>query len=81
MPRRPPAIFQKIPLFLIAPLMKRQLKKAGEELVRVVIKLAKGHCYDIFVHTRSVCRALRSPVPRAVAVPVPMEFDAGVADP
>jgi hypothetical protein len=81
MPRRPAGVIRKIPLFLIDAVMKRELKKAGEELVRVVVKLVKGHCYDIFIHTRSVCRALRSPEPRAVAVPVPVEFYAGVADP
>jgi hypothetical protein len=81
MPRRPPGIIRKIPLFLIDAVMKRELKKAGEELVRVVVKLVKGHCYDIFIHTRSLCRPLRAPVPRAVPVPLPAEFDAGVADP
>ncbi len=81
MPRRPAEIIRKIPLFLIDTVMKRALKKAGEELVRVVVKLAKGHYYDMFIHTRSVCRALRAPVQRAVPVPVPVEFNAGVADP
>jgi hypothetical protein len=81
MPRRPAEIIRKIPLFLIDAVMKRALKKAGEELVRVVIKKVKGHCFDIFVHTRSVCRALRAPVERTGAVPMPVEFGAGVADP
>jgi hypothetical protein len=75
MPRRPPVIFRKIPLFVIGRLVNDELKKAGGELVRVVIRLAKGHCYEIFIHTRSVCRTLRCPVQRAVPVPVPADDD------
>jgi hypothetical protein len=67
MPRRPAAVIPEIPLFLIATVVSREVKKAGGELVRIVIKKVKGHCYDIFVHTRSVYRVLRPQVPRADA--------------
>jgi hypothetical protein len=63
MPRRPAVITPKIPLFLIASVVTREVKKAGEELVRIVVKKVKGHYYDISVRTRSVCRVLRPDVP------------------
>lgn len=81
MPRRPAGIIRKIPLFLIASVIGKEVKRAGEELVRIIVKKAKGHCYDISVRTRSVERLLRPAVPRAVAVPGPCGYDAGVADP
>jgi len=58
MPRRPAVIFPKIPLFMIDSVVKREVIRAGEELVRVVIRLAKGHYYEISVRTRKVCRML-----------------------
>jgi hypothetical protein len=65
MPRRPDMITQKIPLFLIASVVSREVKRAGEELVRIVVKKVKGHYYDIRIRTRTVCRLLHPAVPRA----------------
>jgi hypothetical protein len=65
MPRRPAEVTPRIPLYLIGPVVTRHVKKAGEELVRIVVQLVKGHYYDISVRTRKLCRALRAEVPRA----------------
>jgi len=51
MPRRPPAVIAKIPRFLVNAVAHRELRKAGEALVRMVIREMKGHCYSISVHT------------------------------
>jgi hypothetical protein len=77
MPRRPAIVMTKIPLFLIAASVSLQVKKVGEELVRIVVKKVKGHYYDISIRTRSVCRALRAEVPKAD----PAEYPMMVADP
>jgi hypothetical protein len=65
MPRRPAVITPRIPLFLIASVVSREVKNAGEELVRIVVKKVKGHYFDISVRTRSVYRVLRPAVPQA----------------
>ena len=65
MPRRPTVITPRIPLFLIASVVSREVKKAGKELVRIVVKKVKGHYYDISIRTRSVCRVIRPDVPQA----------------
>ena len=65
MPRRPAVITSKILLFLIPSLVRKEVKKAGEELVRIVVKKVKGHYYDISVRTWSVCRVLHPVVPQA----------------
>lgn len=65
MPRRPAIIVPRIPLFLITSVVNREVKKAGEELVRIVVKKAKGHYYNVSIRTRSVNRELRSSVPHA----------------
>jgi hypothetical protein len=65
MPRRPAIIVPRIPLFLITSVVSREVKKAGEELVRIVVKKAKGHYYNVSIRTRSVNRELRSPIPHA----------------
>ncbi len=49
--------------------------------MRVVVKIAKGHYYDMFIHTRSIVRMPGPAVARPKPVPVPVEFNAGVADP
>jgi hypothetical protein len=67
----------RIPLFLIGAVVSKELKKAGEELVRMVVKKMKGHYYDISVRTRTVCRALRPVLPRADQY----EYSVVVADP
>ena len=60
MPRRPAVVTPKIPLFLLDPVIRKDLKRAGEELVRLVVRKVKGHYYDISVHTRSICHPLQS---------------------
>ncbi|MHB8053263.1 MAG: hypothetical protein ACYDEZ_08290 [Methanoregula sp.] len=65
MPRRPAVVMPRIPLFLILPVLRKELKRAGEELVRIVVRKVKGHYYEISVRTRTVCRALRPAVPQA----------------
>ncbi len=64
MPRRPAIVIPKIPLFLIGATIKREVKRAGEELVRIVVRRVKGHYYDISVHTQGITHPLQS-VPRA----------------
>jgi len=44
----------RIPLFLILPVLKKELKRAGEELVRIVVRRVKGNSYDISVHTQGI---------------------------
>jgi hypothetical protein len=65
MPRRPAVHMPRIPLFLITSIVSREVKRAGEELVRIVVKKVKGHSYDIYVHTRRVYRVLRPDIPQA----------------
>jgi hypothetical protein len=77
MPRRAAVVTPRIPLFLIGPVVTRNVKEVGEELVRIVVKQVKGHFFDISVRTRSVCRALRPEVPRFE----PAEYCRLVADP
>jgi len=60
MPRKPAVVAPRIPLFLILPVLRRELKRAGEELVRIVVRNGKGHTYDICVHTRGIEHPLQS---------------------
>lgn len=60
MPRRPAIVTLRIPLFLILPFLRRELKRAGEELVRIVVRKVKGHFYDICVNTRGIEHPLQS---------------------
>jgi hypothetical protein len=53
----------RIPLFLILPALKKELKRAGEELVRIVVRRVKGNSYYISVHTQGIEHPLLS-VPR-----------------
>lgn len=62
MPRRPAAVLEKVPLFLIPPMIKKEITRAGEELVRIVVKKSSRHFYNISVHTRSLKRELRSEI-------------------
>ena len=55
-----------IPLFLIASVVSREVKKAGEELVRIVVKKMQGPSYTFSVRTRTVCRVLRPAVPQSM---------------
>ena len=64
MPRRPPHLMYGIPLFLIGPVAGLEAKKAGEALVRIVIREVKGHLFTISVHTRAICRRVFPYKPR-----------------
>ena len=64
MPRRPAEVIAKIPLFLIASAVKNGVKKAGEELERIVVRKINRHYYNISIHTRSFNRELRAGVQR-----------------
>jgi hypothetical protein len=65
MPRRPAEVLEKIPLWLIPRIVKTNVIRAGEELIRLVVKKTGRHCYHIFTHTRSVQREPRPVVERA----------------
>ncbi len=65
MPRRAAVVSPKVPLFLIPAIIKNEVKKAGENLVRIVVKKAGRHYYNVSVRTRSISRELRAKVPRA----------------
>jgi hypothetical protein len=58
MPRRPAEVLEKVPLFLIPAAIKKKIKTTGEELVRVVVKKASRHFYNISIHSWSVSREL-----------------------
>lgn len=60
MPRRPAEVLENVPLFLIPAAIKKKIKTTGEELVRVVVKKAGRHFYNISIHSRSVNRELRA---------------------
>jgi len=64
MPRRSPAVIAKIPLFLLEAVAHRELRNAGEALVRMVIREMKGHCYSISIRTRAMCRRVFPYKPR-----------------
>ena len=65
MPRRPADVLKKIPLWLIPRMVNAEVIRAGEELIRLVVKKTGRHCYHVFTHTRSVKRELRPVVERA----------------
>jgi hypothetical protein len=65
MPRRAAIMTQKIPLFRISAIVKKEVKKASEELVRIMVMNAGRHYNNISVRTRSISRELRAKVPRA----------------
>ena len=73
MPRRPPRVRQKVPLFLIPPVIQQEICQTGEELERIVVRKTNRHYYCVSIHTRSVKRELRDTVRRA-GVP---EYDRG----
>jgi hypothetical protein len=89
MPRRPAIVIPKIPLFLIASVVNREVKEVGEKLVRIVVKKVKGHYYDISVRTQAICHPLQT-VPKADTLPEDPrtgerfdypQYSMGVADP
>lgn len=84
MTRRLPSVIPKIPLFLPGPVVGRGEKKAGEALVRIVIREMMGHLLDISVHTRAMCRRMfqfRPRLPVMDTEPGALRYYAAVADP
>lgn len=65
MPRRAAVMTPKVLLFLISAIVKKEVKKAGEELVRMAVIKAGRHYYSISVRTRSISRELRAKAPCA----------------
>lgn len=59
-PRRHPLVRSRVPLRLVTPLIKVEMKKAGEYLERIVIRKSGLHFFNISIHTRSVKRELRA---------------------
>ncbi len=65
MPRRPARVRPDVPLFLIPPVIKKEIGRAGEELVRIVVRKTSLHYYNVSIHTRSVNRELQAELARA----------------
>jgi len=63
--RRLAIVIPRIPLFLIVAVISREVKETDEELVRIAMKNAGRHYYNISVRTRSFNRELRARMPRA----------------
>jgi hypothetical protein len=59
MPRRAPFVVREIPLFLIAHIVMREVRKNGEEIERIIIQRTSQHFYNIGVRTKSVKRELK----------------------
>jgi hypothetical protein len=55
----------EVPLFLIPLVIRQEIKKAGEELERIVVKKSGRHYYNISIRSRSINRELRAGVVRA----------------
>lgn len=84
MPHRLPSVIPKIPLFLPGPVVRREAKKAGKALVRIVIREMKRHLFDISAHTRAMCRCVfqfRPILPEMDTEPRALSYCAAVADP
>lgn len=58
MPRRPAQVVSGVPLFLIPPMIRQEIKRAGEELERIVVKKSGRYYYNISIRSRSVKREL-----------------------
>ena len=56
MPRKAPAVEGAVPLFVLPSIIRQQIKKAGEDLTRIVVKKTGRHFYHVSVHTRPVNR-------------------------
>jgi hypothetical protein len=65
MPRRAAMVQQDIPLFLIPHTVRKGILQFREEVVRIVVRKVNRHRYNVSVHSRSIKRELRPPVPRA----------------
>jgi hypothetical protein len=78
MPRRPAFTVREIPLYLIAHIVMREVRKNGEEIERIVIQKTAQHFYNIGVRTKSVNRELkgkRLEVKSEAEAPKEREFD------
>jgi len=60
MPRKADLVRAEVPLFLIPPVIGKEIKKTGEALDRIVVRKCGHHFYNISIRTRPVCRELRS---------------------
>ena len=65
MPRRPPLLRPRVPLILVPPLIRLEIRKAGEDLERIVVKKNGLHYYNVSIHTRPAKRELKPGVSRA----------------
>ena len=59
MPRRAATVKRDIPLCLIAPIVKREVKTNGEELARMIVQKTRSHFSNGRVRTRLIHRELR----------------------
>ena len=64
-PRRAAMVQPDIPLFLIPHAVRKGILNFREEVVRIVVRKVNRHRYNVSIHSRSVKRELRPPVPRA----------------
>jgi len=62
MPRKPPIVRPRVPLILVPPMIRLEIRKAGENLGRIVVKRNGLHYYNVSIHTRSTKRELRAGV-------------------
>jgi hypothetical protein len=60
MPRKGPLVIPDIPLFLIPPVIRMEVREAGNTLERIAVKRCYKHFYNVSIHTRPVRRELRS---------------------
>ena len=59
MPRRPPLVLPQIPLILVSPLIRLEIRRAGEDLERIVVKRNGLRYYNVSIHTRPAKRELK----------------------
>ena len=59
MPRRPPLVRPRVPLILVPPMIRLEIRKAGENLERIVVKRNGLHYYNVSIHTRPAKRELK----------------------
>jgi hypothetical protein len=59
-------VLAQIPLFLIGATIHREIRSCGEELLRIVVRKAGRHYYDIAIYTGSIRRVIRAGVRQAM---------------
>jgi hypothetical protein len=79
MPRRAPLVEPDIPLFLIPHVVRKGILKFREDVVRIVVRKVNRHRYNVSVHSRSIKRELRPPVPRAGYRELPPGYERSTA--